>query len=65
MTSKIFKSTFLAGVVCIIACAAVFLGILYQYFEARIFTELQTEADYVSQGVEKAGKQLFRRAHLR
>jgi two-component system, OmpR family, phosphate regulon sensor histidine kinase PhoR len=59
MTSKIFKSTFLAGVVCIIACAAVFLGILYQYFEARIFTELQTEADYVSQGVEKAGSSYF------
>lgn len=59
MTSKIFKNTFLVGVLSLLACAAVFMGVLYQYFEARIFTELQSEAAFVTQGVEKAGGSYF------
>lgn len=60
MTAKIFKSTFLVGVTALIACAALFIGVLYQYFEARLFTELQSEAGYVARGVEVAGKAILR-----
>lgn len=59
MTAKIFKSTFLVGVTALIACAALFIGVLYQYFEARLFTELQSEAGYVARGVEVAGESYF------
>ena len=59
MTSKIFKSTFLVGVFSVLACVGIFLGVLNQYFEMRIFTELQVQASYAAQGVEKAGIDYF------
>ena len=63
MTAKIFKSTFLVGVAALVACAAMFIGVLYQYFEARLFTELQGEAGYVARGVEVAGESYFDGLH--
>lgn len=59
MTTKIFKSTFLVGVLALTVCAAIFFGALYQYFETRLFAELEGEAGYVAQGVETAGESYF------
>ncbi|HPS75647.1 MAG TPA: ATP-binding protein [Oscillospiraceae bacterium] len=59
MTTKIFKSTFLTGMAALLACVALFFGVLYQYFEARLFTELKSEAAYAAQGLETAGEAYF------
>ena len=59
MTTKIFKSTFLTGMAALLACVALFFGVLYQYFEARLFTELKSEAAYAAQGLETGGEAYF------
>jgi len=60
MTAKIFRSTFLVGILSFLVCAAMFMGVLYGYFENRVYSELKSEAGYVAQGVEDAGKNYFR-----
>ena len=59
MTERIFKNTFLVGILSFLICAAMFMGVMYQYFEERVFSELKAEAGYVTQGVSASGKSYF------
>ena len=59
MTAKIFRSTLLLGVLIFAVCVAVFMGILYGYFEDRVYSELSGEAAFVARGVESAGADYF------
>lgn len=59
MTGKIFRSTFLVGILTFLVCVGLFLGMLYQYFENRVYTELQSEANFVAHGVMAVGDDYF------
>ena len=55
MTTKIFQNTVLIVVLCIILCTAMFLGVLYSYFEQQVYDELAGEALLAAQGIELSG----------
>ena len=52
MTTKIFQNTVLIVVFCIILCTAMFLGVLYSYFEQQVYGELAGEALLAARGIE-------------
>ncbi len=56
MSSKIFKSAFLASMVTLFISFLLIFGMLFKYFEAQIFTELESEASYISYAVNNYGK---------
>ena len=55
MTTKIFQNTVLIVVLCIILCTAMFLGVLYSYFEQQVYGELAGEALLAARGIELSG----------
>ncbi len=55
MTTKIFKSIVLAVIFCITVCTALFLSVLYSYFEDQVFDELAGKAALAGQGVALSG----------
>ncbi|MCI9078074.1 MAG: PAS domain-containing protein [Lachnospiraceae bacterium] len=59
MYKKIFRSSFLTAFLVLVAAIALIMGILFHFFEAQIQTELENEAGYLSQAVEKAGIRFF------
>ncbi len=59
MNKKIFRSSFLTVFFVLIATIVLIMGILFQYFELQIQAELENEADYLSQVVEKEGVRFF------
>ncbi len=59
MTLKIFRNSFLIGLIVLLLCAAMFFGVLYGFYEKRVFSELAAETDYVGRGVECAGADYF------
>lgn len=59
MNKKIFRSSFLTVFLVLVATIALIMGILFHFFEAQIQTELENEADYLSQAVEKEGVRFF------
>ena len=56
MTTKIFQNTVLIAILVIILCTAMFLGILYGYFEDQVFDELASEAALAGHGFELEGQ---------
>lgn len=59
MHKKIFRSSFLTVCLVLIATIVLIMGILFHFFEVQIQTELENEADYLSQAVEKEGVRFF------
>jgi len=59
MKGKIFRYTFLTGLVILVLCVALFSAALYQYYERQIFNSLSAEAAYVGQGLVSAGESYF------
>jgi two-component system phosphate regulon sensor histidine kinase PhoR len=59
MTKRIFVTTFAIGLVILLLSAALFMGVLYEYFCRQVFRELEHETIYVAQGVESSGASYF------
>jgi len=59
MYKKIFRSSFLTVFLVLIAAIALIMGILFRFFEVQIQKELENEAGYLSQAVEKEGIGFF------
>lgn len=55
MTSRIFRSIFLAASLILVAGLALTMGILYRHFGSQLQKELENEAAYLSVAVENAG----------
>ena len=55
MAKKIFRSTMAVGLWVLLLSAALFLGMLYQYFTDRFTQELESETWLVARGVESMG----------
>ena len=55
MTTKIFRNCFAVGVGAIVLSIALFMGVLYQYFESQLMNELASESLLCARGVEALG----------
>ncbi|MBU5627903.1 histidine kinase [Oscillibacter sp. MSJ-2] len=60
MTKRIFRSIVLSSVAVLLASTALIMGVLYEYFTARLETELATETGYIAQGVIAQGETYLR-----
>ncbi len=59
MTKRIFRSILFAAVAVFFACAALFLGVLYDYFRNVQQSGLRTQTELAAQGVQNAGTKYF------
>ena len=55
MTSKIFRSNFMTSMLILLMSLCLVFGVLFNYFEKQIFTELESEADYIAYAVKAEG----------
>lgn len=55
MTKKIFRSSFFVGISTLILSAALFLGVLYQYFGQQLMAHLSSEVTLAARAVEELG----------
>lgn len=55
MLSKIFRSNFVTSMLVLLISFFMIFGVLFEYFEAQIFTELENEAEYISYSVKSEG----------
>ncbi len=55
MFSKIFRSNFITSMLILAISFCMIFAVLYNYFEAQIFTELENEAKYISYSVKNEG----------
>lgn len=55
MFKKIFRSNFITSMLVLLVCCCLIFGVLFDYFEAQIFTELQNEASYISYAIKTEG----------
>ena len=51
MTGKIFRTAFLVGIVALLLCGILFLGIQSKQYEQNAYAELSAAADYVDRGI--------------
>ncbi|MBQ7849372.1 MAG: histidine kinase, partial [Clostridia bacterium] len=52
MTRRIFRNILLTAVLALLLTSALLVGALYNVYEARISTELRTEADYIVRALD-------------
>lgn len=55
MNKKIFRSSVAVAMVVLLSSIVLILGILFQYFENQLQSELESEASYIAYAVEKQG----------
>ena len=55
MKGKIFQNMVAVGTVVFALCVTIFMGALYEYFESRVYGELESEAKLSVQGVASGG----------
>ena len=55
MVNKIFRSNFFTSMLVLLMSFCLIFGVLFSYFEAQMFTELESEAGYISYAVKKDG----------
>ena len=55
MTFKIFRNAFLIGICVLLACSALFFGVMFSNYESQAFDKLAIEADYIAHAVEQIG----------
>ena len=55
MKGKIFQNMVAVGTVVFALCVTIFMGALYEYFESRVYGELESEAKLAVQGVASGG----------
>ena len=56
MTRKIFRYSFLTGILSLLLCAALFFGLQYRQILDRAYLTLQQETAYVSRGISGSGR---------
>lgn len=56
MIRRIFKNTFLVSMITVLLTYVIIVGILYEYFNNQIKTELKSEAEYIACGIDAVGK---------
>ncbi len=59
MNAKIFRSNFLTSILVLLVSFVLIFGILFEYFESRIMSELRNEANYISYAVELEGAEFI------
>ncbi|MCD8036097.1 MAG: ATP-binding protein [Clostridiales bacterium] len=59
MTKKIFRSIIFVSIVTFLACVALILGILFEYFNGSLLDELQNAAALAEQGITLQGSGYF------
>lgn len=55
LSFNIFRSTVVVGVAVYILCASLFISKLHSYFEEQIFSELETECDFLISALKTIG----------
>ena len=55
MVNKIFRSNFFTSMLILLMSFCLTFGVLFSYFESQIFTELESEARYISYAVKNEG----------
>ena len=55
MFNKIFRSNFFTSMLILLMSFCLTFGVLFSYFEAQMFSELQSEADYIAYAVKNEG----------
>ena len=55
MVNKIFRSNFFTSMLILLMSFCLTFGVLFSYFEAQMFTELESEAGYISYAVKNDG----------
>lgn len=55
MNKKIFRSSVTVALLVLLSSVALIMGILFQYFENQLQSELESEANYIAYAVEKQG----------
>ena len=55
MVNKIFCSNFFTSMLILLVSFCLIFGVLFSYFEAQMFTELESEAGYISYAVKNEG----------
>ena len=55
MVNKIFRSNFFTSMLILLMSFCLIFGVLFSYFESQMFTELESEAGYISYAVKKDG----------
>lgn len=56
MTRRIFRGIFYMTLITMIICATFIMGMLYEYYDARLRNELKSKAQYVASGIEASGE---------
>ena len=59
MTGRIFKTIFGSAMLVLLLSLVLFVSILHGYFEDQVFAEMGSEANYITQGIEKIGFDYF------
>lgn len=59
MSNKIFKSVFFTSVAVLAIGLLMIFNVLVTYFEAQVFTELESEAEYIAYGIQKDEKEFL------
>ena len=55
MVNKIFRSNFFTSMLILLMSFCLTFGVLFSYFESQMFTELESEAGYISYSVKNEG----------
>ena len=55
MLNKIFRSNFISTMIILLISFCLIFGVLFSYFESQMFSELQSEADYIAYAVKNEG----------
>lgn len=55
MVNKIFRSNFFTSMLILLMSFCLIFGVLFSYFESQMFTELESEAGYISYAVKNDG----------
>lgn len=56
MIRRIFKNTFWVSMITVLLTYVIIVGILYEYFNNQIKTELKSEAEYIACGIDAVGE---------
>lgn len=59
MSSKIFKSAFFTSMLVLVVSFLMVFTVLFNYFEAQVFSELESEATYISYGIKDSGEEFI------
>ena len=59
MTWRIMKTAFTVACIVVVLCVATFYGVLYDYYENEIYSELQAGTGYIKTGYDAQGGSYF------